>query len=115
MSGRGHDEGRLCRCDRADGSCAGLAVRRLSQERVGELAEEIWTASSGDLLPARPVLDPRSSRAGASAQAAFVPRHTQERLWVTGGPRRGRVGQRPPARGAATGSLTRSGREVVLP
>jgi hypothetical protein len=54
-------------------------VRRLSQERVGELAEEIWTASSGDLLLARPVLDPRSSRAGASAQAAFVRRPAQER------------------------------------
>jgi hypothetical protein len=61
MAGRGHHEGRLCRCDRADGGCAGLAVRRLSPERVWELAEELWTASCGELLPARPVLvDPRS-------------------------------------------------------
>jgi Nuclease-related domain len=80
MAGRGHDEGRLCRCDRADGGCAGLAVRRLSPERVWELAEELWTVSSGDLLSARPALaDPRSSRAGASAQAAFVRRRGQER------------------------------------
>ena len=54
MAGRGHDEGRLCRCDRADGGCAGLAVRRLSPERVWELAEELWTVSSGDLLSAHP-------------------------------------------------------------
>jgi Nuclease-related domain len=80
MASRGHHERRLCRCDRADGGCAGLAVRRLSPERVWELAEEIWTASSGDLLSARPALaDPRSSRAGASAQAAFVRRHALER------------------------------------
>jgi hypothetical protein len=79
MAGRGHDEGRLCRCDQADESCAGLAVRRLSPERVRELAEELWTASSGALLPARPLADPRSSRAGASAQAAFVRRRAQER------------------------------------
>jgi hypothetical protein len=79
MAGRGHDEGRLCRCDRADGGCAGLAVRRLSPERVWELAEELWTASSGELLPARPLADPRSSRAGASAQAAFVRRRGRDR------------------------------------
>jgi hypothetical protein len=80
MAGRGHDEGRLCRCDRADGGCAGLVVRRLSPERVWELAEELWTASCGELLSARPVLaDPRSSRAGASARAAYRRRRAQER------------------------------------
>lgn len=79
MAGRGHDEGRLCRCDRADGTCVALAVQRLSEERVRELAEEIWTAASGDLLAAGPRSDPRSSRAGASAQAAYVRRRAQER------------------------------------
>jgi hypothetical protein len=55
-------------------------VRCLSGERVWELAEEIWTASSADLLPVRPALaDPRSSRAGASAQAAYRRRHALER------------------------------------
>ena len=75
----GSHDGRVCLCDRADGTCAGLAVRRLSPARVQDLAEEIWTASSGDLLPARPAADPRSSRAGASAQAAYLRRREQER------------------------------------
>src|SRR5512133_4038519 len=79
MAAKRHDDGRLCLCDRADGSCAGLAVRRLSSDRVQELAEEIWTAASGDLLPVRPRSDPRSSRAGASAQAAYQRRRAQER------------------------------------
>jgi hypothetical protein len=79
MSGKRGDEDRVCLCDRPDGTCAGLAVRRLSLERVRELAEEIWTASSGGPPPARSVSDPRSSRAGASAQAAFVRRRDQER------------------------------------
>jgi hypothetical protein len=78
-TGKRGDEGRVCLCDRPDGTCAGLAVRRLSLERVRELAEEIWTASSEGLLPARSVADPRSSRAGASAQGAFVRRREQER------------------------------------
>lgn len=78
-TGKRGDEGRVCLCDRPDGTCAGLAVRRLSRERVRELAEEIWTASSGGLPPARSVSDPRSSRAGASAQGAFVRRREQER------------------------------------
>jgi hypothetical protein len=52
-------------------SCVGLTVGRLSSERVAELAEEIWTASTGRVLPARPIQDPRSSRPGASAQAAY--------------------------------------------
>jgi hypothetical protein len=82
MAGKRHDEGRVCLCDRPDGSCVGLAVRRLSQERVQELAEEIWAASTGDLLAARPLpdsKDPRSSRAGASAQAAYRRRRAQDR------------------------------------
>jgi hypothetical protein len=80
MAGERHDGRQVCRCNRADGSCAGLAVRRLSQERVWELAEEIWTTSSGDPLPARPALaEPRASRAGASAQAAYRRRRDLER------------------------------------
>ena len=78
MAGRRHDDGQLCLCDRSDGSCAGLAVRRLSPARVRELAEEIWTASTGNLLPAHPLPDARSSRAGASAQAAYLRRREQE-------------------------------------
>jgi hypothetical protein len=38
----GHDP--TCRFDEAE-TCVALAVRRLSRERVDELAEEIWTAS----------------------------------------------------------------------
>jgi Nuclease-related domain len=79
MTGKRGDDGRICLCDRPDGTCAGLAVRRLSLERVRELAEEIWTASSGTPPPARSGSDPRSSRAGASAQAAFARRREQER------------------------------------
>ena len=79
MAAKRHD-GRLCQCGQADGTCAGLAVRRLSSDRVQELAEEIWTASSGDLLAARPApADPQSSRAGASAQAAYQRCRAQER------------------------------------
>ena len=94
MAGKRHDQGRVCGCDRPDGSCAGLAVRRLSQDRVRELAEEIWAASAGLLVPARPALDPRSSRPGASARAAYLRRREQERAvwrpgrawrWWTGG------------------------------
>jgi len=89
----GSHDGRLCLCDQADGTCAGLAVRRLSRDRVAELAEEIWIASSGDPLPAPPALaDPRSSRAGASAQAAYLRRRAEEReawrldwVWLTWG------------------------------
>jgi nuclease-like protein len=90
MAGKRHDDGRVCLCDRPDGSCAGLAVRRLSPDRVQELAEEIWTASSGYLPPVRPDGDPQSSRAGASARAAYRRCRAQERerwqldwLWVT--------------------------------
>jgi hypothetical protein len=85
MAGRRHDDGRPCLCDPPEGTCAGLVVRRLSRDRVWELAEEIWTASSGDVLPARPVLDPRSSRAGASARAAYRRHRERERAgWRLG-------------------------------
>jgi hypothetical protein len=74
---REHD--RACRCDQADAGCAALAVQRLSRTRVQELAEEIWTVSTGTIAPARPVLDPRGSRPGASAQAAYQRRRHKER------------------------------------
>ena len=52
---------------------------------MGELAEEIWAGSSGDLLPGRPLTDPRGSRAGASAQAAYRRHQDQEReCWRPG-------------------------------
>ena len=81
MAGKRHGDGRLCLCGQADGTCAGLAVQRLSQGRVRELAEELWTASAGDLLTAGPspaLADPRSSRAGASARTAYRRRREQE-------------------------------------
>ena len=82
-------------------SCVGLTVGRLSSERVAELAEEIWTASSGRVLPARPIQNPRSSRPGASAQAAYQRRRQQElRAWQDGW--RWRVGA---VVGAALGGL----------
>jgi hypothetical protein len=87
MAGRRHDDGRVCLCDLPDGTCAGLLVRRLSQDRVWELAEEIWTASSGPGMSCRPalLLDPRSSRAGASAQAAYRQHLEHERAgWRLG-------------------------------
>jgi hypothetical protein len=79
MAGDRRDEDRVCLCERPDGTCAGLAVRRLSQDRLRELAEEIWTASLGRLPPARPLADPRTSRPGASAMAAYRRRRQQER------------------------------------
>ena len=85
MAGKRHDDGRVCLCDRPDGTCAGLAVQRLSRDRVRDLAEEIWTASSGFLPPVRPDGDPRSSRAGASAQTAYRRRREAERAaWRPG-------------------------------
>jgi Nuclease-related domain len=75
----GHREGeRACCCDQADGSCVSLTVQRLSQQRVRELAEEIWTASTGSVLPARSPSDPRGSRPGASAHAAYRRRRQEE-------------------------------------
>jgi Nuclease-related domain len=85
MGGMRHDDRRVCLCDRPDGTCAGLAVRRLSPDRVQELAEEIWTASSGFLPPVRALPDPRSSRAGASAQTACRRHREQDRAaWRLG-------------------------------
>lgn len=85
MTGTRGEDGQVCLCDRLDGTCAGFAVRRLSLARVRELAEEIWTASSGDLRPSRPAPDPRSSRAGASAQTAFARSRERERgAWRLG-------------------------------
>jgi hypothetical protein len=85
MTGKRREDGRACRCDQHDVSCVGLTVGRLSSERVAELAEEIWTASTGRVLPARPIQDPRSSRPGASAQAAYQRRRQQElRAWLHG-------------------------------
>jgi Nuclease-related domain len=80
---REHDP--TCRCDQADGGCAALAVQRLSRTRVQELAEEIWMVSTGTIAPAQPVLDPRGSRPGASAQAAYQRRRHKEReKWRNG-------------------------------
>jgi hypothetical protein len=74
---REHD--RACRCDQADAGCAALAVQRLSRTRVQELAEEIWTVSTGTIAPVQPICDPRSSRPGASAQATYQRRRHKER------------------------------------
>ena len=74
---REHDP--ACRCDRGDAGCAAMAVQRLSRTRVQELAEEIWTVSTGTTIPVQPFLDPRGSRPGASAQAAYRRRYHTER------------------------------------
>jgi Nuclease-related domain len=85
MTSKRREDGRACGCDQHDASCVGLTVHGLSSERVAELAEEIWTASTGRVLPARPIRDPRSSRPGASAQAAYQRRRQQElRAWLHG-------------------------------
>lgn len=85
MAGKRHEGERAGCCDQADGNCVGLAVRRLSQQRLAELAEEIWTASTGSLVPARPSQDPRSSRPGASARAAYQRCRQQElEAWLPG-------------------------------
>ena len=79
MAGKRHDDGRVCLCDRPDGTCAGLAVKRLSRDRVRDLAEEIWTASSGFARrsaptatrgPAGPAPPPRPPTAGAARPSA---------------------------------------------
>lgn len=89
MAGRRFQGDHGCCRDRADGSCALAMVGRLSEKRVGELAEGIWTASIGTVVPARPSPDPRSSRPGASAEAAYRRRRHQEReAWGPGWPRR---------------------------
>jgi Nuclease-related domain len=74
-----------CRCDPADLSCAALMVRQLSQDRVRELADEIWARSTGGRLPANPAPDPRRSRPGASAFAAYRRHRRLERqAWRPG-------------------------------
>ena len=78
MAGRRSPGGRACCGRRTDVACAGHTVQRLSEERVHELAEEIWTASTGTTAPAGPNLDPRSSQPGASAQAAYRRRRQEE-------------------------------------
>ncbi len=85
MAGKRREDDRACGCDRPGVSCVGLMVRRLSSERVRELAEEIWTASTGRVLPVRPIQDPRGSRPGASAQAAYQRRRQEElQVWRHG-------------------------------
>jgi hypothetical protein len=78
MAGRRSPGGRACCGRRTDVACAGHTVQRLSEERVHELAEEIWTASTGTTALAGPNLDPRSSQPGASAQAAYRRRREEE-------------------------------------
>jgi len=63
MHGRRHESEPRRGCDPADLRCAALTVRQLSQERVGQLAEEIWARSTGGRLPASPVPDPRATKA----------------------------------------------------
>jgi hypothetical protein len=85
MAYRRREHDRACQCDRADTGCAALAVQRLSRTRVQELAEEIWTVSNGTAVPDRPPADPRGSRPGASAQAAYRRRrHTEREQWRDG-------------------------------
>jgi hypothetical protein len=79
MPSKRHEHDRACRCERADGGCAALAVQRLSRTRVQELAEEIWTVSTGTTAPVQPLLDPRGSRPGASAHAAYRRCRNRER------------------------------------
>lgn len=76
MPGKRHDGEPVCGCHQGDVRCVALTVGQLSQERVRELAEEIWAGSTGEMLPAGPMPDPRRSRPGASAQAAYR-RHRQ--------------------------------------
>jgi hypothetical protein len=68
MTGKRREDGRACRCDQHDVSCVGLTVGRLSSERVAELAEEIWTASTGRSCRLAP------SRIRAAAAQAHLPR-----------------------------------------
>jgi Nuclease-related domain len=89
MASKRHEHERACRCDQADTNCVALAVRRLSQERVHELAEEIWRASTEAVVPVHPTPDPRDSQPGDSAQAAYRRHRRQEReAWRQGRRRR---------------------------
>jgi hypothetical protein len=76
MPGKRNDGEPVCGCHQGDVRCVALTVGQLSQERVRELAEEIWAGSTGEMLPTGPMPDPRRSRPGASAQAAYR-RHRQ--------------------------------------
>jgi hypothetical protein len=90
MASRRREHDRPCRCGRAGAGCAALAVQRLSRTRVTELAEEIWTVSNGTAVSARSVPDPRGSRPGASALAAYRRRrHTEHAQWRHGWRSRG--------------------------
>ena len=85
MAHRRREHDPACRCGRADTGCAALTVQRLSRTRVQELAEEIWTVSNGTAVLDRPVVDPRGSQPGASAQAAYRRRrHTEREQWRDG-------------------------------
>jgi hypothetical protein len=55
MQSKRHEREPACGCDRTDLSCAALTVRQLSQDRVRELAEEIWARSTGGRLPVSPI------------------------------------------------------------
>jgi hypothetical protein len=89
MAGRRSQGERACCGEQADVTCPGLTVRRLSEERVHELADEIWRASTGRPAPPRPSLNPRRGRPGASAQAAYRRRRQQDRAaWRPGWRRR---------------------------
>jgi Nuclease-related domain len=92
MQGKRHESEPACGCDPTDLSCAALRVGQLSEDRVRELAEEIWARSTGHRLPAGPVPDPRRSRPGAFAFAAYRRRRQQEReAWRPGRRRRAGV------------------------
>jgi hypothetical protein len=85
MANRRREHDRACRCDQAHAGCPALAVQGLSRTRVQELAEEIWTVSTGTAVPVQPALDPRGSRPGASAQAAYRRRrHKEQEKWRDG-------------------------------
>lgn len=85
MANKRREHDRACHCEGADGGCAALAVQRLSRARVQELAEEIWTVSTGTAVPLQPVPDPRGSRPGASALAAYRRyRHKEHERWRRG-------------------------------
>jgi Nuclease-related domain len=85
MQSKRHEREPACGCDRTDLSCAALTVRQLSQDRVRELAEEIWARSTGGRLPVSPIPDPRRSRPGASASAAYRRyRQLERQAWRPG-------------------------------
>jgi hypothetical protein len=105
MDGRRSQGDRACCGRRTDVTCARHTVQRLSEQRVHELAEEIWTTSTGTAAPAGLNLDPRTSQPGASAQAAYRRRRQQEHTaWRPGWWRR--VGLMAAATTIGAGLLT---------